>query len=143
MQGRRCLSLRLCDFSQSRFLINFQIVDVKVRVTPFQINQPHQHSASGRRSAGFLWPYSKARLNAAALHVDVSAGGSGCPPGAPLQWEDGGMPAEVLHSHRDRTASVEQPNCGFGTLRHLQMGMWTAWMMINTVKCQQGLSHHS
>lgn len=95
MQGRRCLSLRLRlrDFSQSRFLINFQIVNVKVRVTPLQINQPHQHAVSGRRAAGFSWPYSKARLNAAALRVDLSAGGSGRPPGAPLQWEDGGMPA--------------------------------------------------
>lgn len=140
MQGRRCLSLHLCDFSQSRFLINFQIVDVKVRVTPFQINQPHQHSVGGRRSAGFLWPYSKARLNAAALHVDLSAGGSGCPPGAPLQWEDGGMPAEVLDSRWDRISIVAQPNCGFGRLRHLKMGMWTTRMMINTVKYQQGLS---
>lgn len=115
MQGRRCLSLRLCDFSQSRFLINFQIVNVKVRVTPLQINQPHQHSVSGRRSAGFLWPYSKTRLNAAALHVDLSAGGSGCPPGAPLQWEDGGMPAEALDSHWDRISFGAQLNCGFGT----------------------------
>lgn len=44
MQGWGCVNLRLRDFSQSRFLINFQIVKVKVRVTPFQINQPHQHS---------------------------------------------------------------------------------------------------
>lgn len=71
---------------------------MKVSVTPFQINQPHQHSASGRSLVGSSWPYSKVRLNAAAPpHVDVNAGGRQYPPGAPQQWEDGGMPAEVLH----------------------------------------------
>lgn len=124
MQGRRRLGPRLCDFSQSRFLINFQIVNVKVRGTPFQINQPHQHSVSGRRSAGFSWPYSNARLNAAALRVDLSAGGSGCPPGAPLQWGDGRMPAAVLDSRWDRVSCVAQPDCGFGKLRRLETGTW-------------------
>lgn len=109
---------------------------MKVRVTPFQINQPHQHSVSGRGSAGSLWPHSKARLNAAALHVDLSAAGSGCPPGAPLQWEDGGTPAEVLDSHWDRISLAAQPNCGFGTLRHLKTGLWT---IVNAGKYQQGL----
>lgn len=41
--------LPLCDFSQSRLLINFQIINVKVRVTPFHSGAadksvPHQHS---------------------------------------------------------------------------------------------------
>lgn len=49
MQGRRPARLPLCDFSQSRLLINFQIINVKVRVTPFHSGAanksvPHQHS---------------------------------------------------------------------------------------------------
>lgn len=49
MQGRRPARLPLCDFSQSRLLINFQIINLKVRVTPFHSGAadksvPHQHS---------------------------------------------------------------------------------------------------
>lgn len=47
-RGGRPVRLSLCDFSQSRLLINFRIVNVKVRLTPFHSGadktSPHQHS---------------------------------------------------------------------------------------------------
>lgn len=119
MQGRDCVDLRLCDFSQSRFLINFQTVKVKVRVNTFP-DKPAPSTflagAAGQLDSHGLIP------KPAALHVDLSAGGGRCPPGAPVGWEDGGVSADCLQ--RCWTEDRLQP--------HL-------WILIRD--CRQPLGH--
>lgn len=59
-----CYALSLCDFSQSRLLINYQILNVKVTATPFHSGAdkpaPHQHSRQRQqvRLIRYPWPYS-------------------------------------------------------------------------------------
>lgn len=83
MQGRRSVSLPLGDFSQSRLLINFQIINVKVIVTPFHSGADKPASinipVSGCRSGRYPWPYSKPALLLLCCHVNFSPGGSQMP----------------------------------------------------------------
>lgn len=83
MQGRCSVSLSLCDFRQSRLLINFQIINVKVIVTPFlsgadkpaPINIPVSGCRSGRPDS-----IPMALFQACCrCHVNFSPGGSQTP----------------------------------------------------------------
>lgn len=77
------LSLSLCDFSQSRLLINYQIVNVKVIATPFHsgadkpapINIPVSGCRSGRYDTHGLIP-SLPYCCCGGCHVNLSTGGS-------------------------------------------------------------------
>ncbi len=85
MQGQRSVSLPLCDFNQSRLLINFQIINVKVIVTPFHsgadkpapINIPVSGCRSGWYDTHGLIPILPYR--GCCCHVNFSPRGSQMP----------------------------------------------------------------
>lgn len=86
MQGQGSVSLSLCDFNQSRLLINFQIINVKVTETPFHsgadkpapINIPVSGCRSGWYDIHGLIP-SLPYCCCCCCHVNFSSGGSQMP----------------------------------------------------------------
>lgn len=89
-RGALLLSLSLCDFSQSRLLINYQIVNVKVIATPFHsgadkpapINIPVSGCRSGRYDTHGLIPSLPCCCcccRGCCCHVNLSTGGSQMP----------------------------------------------------------------
>lgn len=106
------LSLSLCDFSQSRLLINFQIINVKVIVTPVHsgadIPAPINIPVSGCRSGWYdtrglipSLPYHCCRC-----HVNFSPGGSQMPSKSASSTA-GEMPFNCLQRCRTEKDSVQ------------------------------------
>ena len=119
-RGQRAVRLRLPDFSQSRLLINFQIVSVKVTgvfSTAVQIKQPHPHpppSTFLSESAGRADTRSVAFFQALQLLLPRQfqlREGVGCPPGGHRRRRERqcDVPARSLLSVRDVFLSTSSP----------------------------------
>ena len=105
MQGQRSVSLCLCDFSQSRLLINFQIINVKVTETPFHsgadkpahINIPVSGCRSGWYDTHGLIP----SLPRCCCHVNFSPRGNQMPSKS-VSSTAGAKPFNCLQKVQDR-----------------------------------------
>lgn len=136
-QGQHSASLSLCDFSQSRLLINFQIINVKVIVTPFhsgadkpgRINIPVRGCRSGWYDTHGLIP----SLPCCCHHVNSAREEVKCPLRVPLQQQERCLLIASKRAGKERKCAVTPTVYCLWVLRR-----W-CWNSFNVLELQRGI----